>query len=176
MKSPTVASLSQMALAVIPLFTVVCVGCGTLRVSTGDGDGEGPPAAAEPTGLDSLRVEFRNLSATAVDTQFYTTDDPAALLPDDLLVPDNLRRSGIGVAGTGILGPFSVDEVELGCSEDLVVGTAGGEFLDADLGTPLGQGPVRFMQAGFQFDCGASLVLEYSQTTGGYTVTLFQDK
>ena len=175
MKSPKVASLNRMMFAVTSLCTVLCIGCGTLRVSDGDADGEEPPAAVEPPSLDSVRVEFRNLSTTAVDTQFYTTEDPTALLPDDLLVPDNLRQSGIGVAGTGILGPFHIDQVELSCSENLVLGTAGGEFLDADLGTVLGQGPVRFMQTGFQFDCGVTLVFEYSQTTGGYTVILFQE-
>ena len=168
---------SKHVLAVITLLmTIICIGCSALPNGDGDnGDGAEPLASSESPSLDSVRIQFRNLSTTAVDTQFYATDEPVEPLPGGLLTPDNLLRAGIGIGGTGILGPLSVDAIDLPCSETLVVGTTGGEFMDADLGTVLGNGTVRFMQAPFQFDCGAILVFEYSETTGGYSVILFQE-
>ena len=176
MTSRAAASFRWRVIAITSLIAIGCVGCRAVIRPGNDTDGQEPSPAPQPPALDTVRIQFRNLSPTAVDTQFYKTDGPVEPLPEDLLLPDNLVQPGIGIGGTGILGPLSVDEITVACSDDLVVGTAGGAFLDADLGTALGTGPVRFLQAPYQFDCGATLVFEYSQTTGGYTVVLFQDK
>jgi len=158
------------------LMTSTWVGCVAMPDGGEDnGDGSEPATSPEPPSLDSVRIRFRNLSTTAVDTQFYAADAPAEPLHESLLVPANLLQAGIGIGGTGILGPLSVDALDLPCSETLVVGTTGGEFIDADLGTVLGSGTVRFMQAPFQFDCGTILVFEYSETTGGYNTILYQE-
>ncbi|MCP4589986.1 MAG: hypothetical protein GY842_04525 [bacterium] len=167
-------------LLLVTLFVPIgCAGCSALGPTTGSEDRSDAPepaaSAEEPPSLDSIRIEFRNLSSNAVDTQFYVASEPVAALPDGLLIPENLVQAGIGVGGTGILGPLTTDEVDVTCAEQVVVGTGGGEFLDANLGTVLGQGPVRFMQSDFQFDCGAELVFEYTQTDGGFSVTVFQD-
>jgi hypothetical protein len=176
MKSRMVTNQRLWKSALTSIITIACVGCtvSTHDNQNGNANNHEPPPDDQP-GLNSVRIQFRNLGTNAVDTQFYAADGPFDQLPDDLIVPENLIQAGIGVGGTGILAPFSSDEIELPCSDQLVVGTAGGEFMDADLGNPLGNGPVRFMQAGFQFDCGATLVLEYSQTLGGFTVNLFQE-
>ncbi|MCK4660554.1 MAG: hypothetical protein KAV82_13620 [Phycisphaerae bacterium] len=172
----TATSLIRMVFVVTPLFGIVCMGCDT-PLTGGDVSSEEPQSLPpeDESSLDVVRIEFRNFSTSAVDTQFYASNEAFDLLPQDLLIPQNLIQTGIGVGGTGILGPLAADEIELPCSELLVVGTAGGKFLDADLGTDLGSGPVRFMQAEYQFDCGATLILEYRQTIDGYTVNLFQE-
>ena len=155
---------------------IVCIGC---RYSSSDsndnGGNSGPPVNDNETGPGSVRIVLRNASPAAVETQFYATDEPLAKLPDDLLVSTNLVLSGIGVGGTGLLPPLSTDELELACSDTLTLGTAGGQFVEADLGTPLGKGEIRFMQAGYQFDCGATIIVEYSQTLGGYAVSMYAD-
>jgi len=167
--------LSRANAAVIFALTISCVGCGVRS-------GEDPPAGADPpTAPDSLpinvvQVELRNLSAAAVDTQFYAADISSNGLPDALFIPANLIRTGIGNASTGILAPGERDLIAQPCSDTLAVGTLGGQFLDANLGSPLGQGPPRFMQARYQFDCGAVLLVEYNQTTGGYTTHIFEER
>lgn len=162
-------------LVVLAVFTAGGGGCGVSSDGE-DPSGQPSPGSTEGPPVDSISVQFRNLSDGAVDTQFYVSPEPLEQLPEELIVPENLRQSGIGVGGTGILPPFSADELELSCSDALVVGTAGGELIDDNLGTVLGQGPVRFMESGFQFDCGETLVFEYTRTLAGFTVHLFQDR
>ncbi len=177
MKTHVVRSLGCRVFLVTSCFTIICVGCTAPSGGVVEEDETGPesPESPRPPGMDEVQIEFRNLSSTAVDTQFYLTNEPVEELPEELLVPDNVRRPGIGVGGTGIIGPGTLDSIKVPCSEELVVGTAGGEFLDADLGTPLGNGPVRFLQAGYQFDCGATIVFQYGETFGEYTVDVYQD-
>ncbi len=177
MRTHVVRSLGRRAFFVTSCFTIICVGCAAPSGGWVEEDDTGPEPPASPSqpAMDEVQIEFRNLASTAVDTQFYFTDEPVEPLPEGLLVPDNLRQSGIGVGGTGIIGPGTLDSIEVPCSAELVVGTAGGEFLDADLGTLLGNGPARFLQAGYQFDCGATIIFEYGETFGEYTVDVYQD-
>jgi hypothetical protein len=134
-----------------------------------------PPATDD----SEVRVRFRNETTAAVETQFYATNEPVATIPDDLFVPANLvtvtADAGIGVAGRGLLTPNSSDSINLPCTENLLLGTTGGRFQDAEQGTDLGQGPRRWLQAGAVFDCGATITFTYKQEGDGFTVAVSQD-
>lgn len=129
-----------------------------------------PPA----TGDSEVRVRFRNETTAVVETQFYATNEPVTAIPDDLFVPANLVTvtgdKGIGVAGRGLLTPGSSDSINFPCTEDLLLGTTGGRFQDAELGTDLGQGPRRWLEEGAVFDCGATITFTYKEESGGFTV------
>ena len=155
--------------------TVICVGCG-LAPEEGDPPKGSLPPSQDPLPLNVVQIEFRNLSAAAVDVQFHAADVSTNGLPDALFVPANRQTDGIGNAATGILTAGESDQIAYPCSDTLAVGTLGGQFLDPNLGSPLGQGPPRFVQSRYQFDCGANLVFEYNQTTGGYTTHIFEDR
>lgn len=152
-----------------------CAGCG-LGADESDPTKGAPAPAQDPLPLNVVQIEFRNLSAAAVDVQFHAADVSTNGLPDALFADGNLETAGIGNAATGILIAGESDQIAFPCSDHLAIGTLGGEFLDPNLGSPLGQGPPRFVQSRYQFDCGATLVFEYNQTTGGYTTHIFEDR
>lgn len=152
------------------------VGCTAFPDSNTSPRPSPPPDNTQPPPPSTVELRFVNLTDAAVATEIYVADGPLENLPDDLITAEHRVLEGIGVAGTGIMSPFSADSIERPCADDLVVGTGGGRFMDADSGEFLGQGPVRFLQAGFQFDCGTTLIFEYSRTADGYNMELYQDR
>ena len=71
------------------------------------------PTNIEPAGNDGsdnqqVTVRFLNLAnSEAVHVNFYMSEGPFDVLPDDLFVSGNKVRSSIGVAGSGLIGPAS---------------------------------------------------------------------
>ncbi|MFQ5413561.1 MAG: hypothetical protein ACE5E6_03785 [Phycisphaerae bacterium] len=140
-------------------------------------DLEDPPnaPAAEPQ-LDEVVIEFRNLTEQVVNVQFYTTSRPVELLPDDLFDdPANAMTTGIGLGGSGDLGPFLDDAIMLPCPDGVVVGTLGGEFRDNETGEVGGTGDTRWAQQGAQFSCNATIIFEYDEVGGTFVTTLKLD-
>ena len=160
---------------IIIVWAMTCAGCG-IGSDEPEPTKSGPPATQDPLALNVVQIEFQNLSSVAVDTQFYAAEATSNGLPDGLFVPENLIRTEIGNAATGILSAGESDRIAYPCSDTLAIGTVGGEFLDPNLGSPLGQGPIRFAQSRYQFDCGATLIFEYNHTTGGYTTHIFEER
>lgn len=129
----------------------------------GAGGGDGPDA--------TVTVRFRNLTTSdAVDVEFFATNEPLDNLPDDLFLDSNSVTASIGLAGSGLVGPGQEDEIEFPCTEDLVLGTLGGTFLDDESGETQGTGDQRWSEEGPQFSCGTTIVFEYS-TVGDTFVT-----
>jgi hypothetical protein len=120
------------------------------------------PDESVPTGDAGRPVEqvvtiaFRNLATTdAVNVEFHTTTDPAAVLPQDLFVQANEITANLGVAGTGLLIPGATDVLEIPCDASLVIGTAGGVFVDNETGETTGRGVPRWLDATSAGLCGA---------------------
>ena len=65
--------------------------------------------------------------------------------------------------------PDSVDEITFPCTDRTIVGTAGGEYLDPDLGTSLTTGQSRVVQVGINFDCGNTIIFTFTGADGEYT-------
>lgn len=165
-------------LAVVALAQLACqpvmtapsgAGAGSTVLDDADLFTGGGQAAA-----DEVLVRFINLSDADVDTQFHATnmslDDP----PNDLIDPQFAVQTELGVFGSGVLltdqtGEFSVDEITFPCSETTILGTAGGEYLDPDLGTPLATGQSRVVQVGINFDCGNTIIFTFTGSEGEYT-------
>ncbi len=122
-------------------------------------------------GDDEVRVVFRNFSTEAVNVQFYATNSALTSLPDDLFVDANLVTVSIGLAGSALLGPAQMDTIFFECTDNLVIGTGGGAFLDDESGEMVGQGPQRYARQGPQFSCGASIVYTYDEDGSEFTVT-----
>lgn len=134
-----------------------------------NGNGGGTP------GGDDVRVVFRNLTEDeAVEVEFYATQEPLAVIPDDLFdsANDFLVVRNIGVGGRGVIAPGETDVIELDCGEGLVLGTTGGLFLDNETGDELGTGTRRWVQEEAQFSCGATVVLEYTSDGDTYATRL----
>jgi len=103
-----------------------------------------------------VTIAFRNLATTeAVNVEFHTATAPLASLPDDLFVEQNSVTINIGIAGTGLLFPGATDILELPCNANLIIGTAGGKFLDNETGELLGRGQPRWLDATSVGLCGA---------------------
>jgi len=130
------------------------------------------PSAVLPPDKSVVDVQFVNETAAVVETQFYATNDPVEPTAEALFVPANLFMEDVGVAGLGLLNPESFDAIAFECTENLVLGVAGGAFLDPDLGTELGVGPPRIVQEGLVFDCGAMVTFTYKIEGDGYTVVV----
>jgi hypothetical protein len=138
------------------------------------------PVTNPPATDDSMvRVRFRNETTAVVETQFYATNESVATIPDDLFVPANLvtvtEDGGIGVAGSGLLPPGTSDAIDFPCTDNLLLGTTGGRFQDAERGTDLGEGPRRWLEEGAVFDCGATITFTYKEEGDGFTVAVSQD-
>ncbi len=137
-----------------------------------------PPATGETPddvvpAIQEVTVRFRNMTSDVVNVQFYATNLPLEILPDDLFADEaNLVTIGIGLGGSGDLGPFVADQIQFECTDDLSLGTAGGEFRDNETGEVYGDGTVRVLEQGLQFSCGAVILFEYQSTGDGYVTTL----
>jgi hypothetical protein len=133
-----------------------------------------PPDDITQVAKDMVMVRFRNLAiAEAVDVEFYATDEPLEN-PDDLFDPAYLlsEEMGIGFAGTGLVPPLREEVIELPCSDDLIIGTGGGHFVDSDTGEPHGDGTQLLTQARFQGFCGSVVTFRFSGREGDFTTTL----
>jgi len=132
-----------------------------------------PDAGAGRSVEQSVMVAFVNLSTTdAVNVEFHTTSSPVANLPDDLLTIENSLSAGIGVAGTGLLVPGATDVLEVSCNENLIIGTAGGAFLDNESGEPTGRGQPRWLDATSVGLCGAIVGFTFDGRDGAFTTTV----
>ena len=158
------------------LLSVLAVigGC-RATVTPGDGSGSGgdgsnAPPVEPPADATTVVVQLVNETTAVVETQFYAAANLTNPSPADLFVPENLMTNGVGVASTGLLIPRTADDVEIPCTQNLVLGVAGGRFLDPDLGTEIGQGTRRIVPAGWVFDCGAVIVFTYKGESIGYSV------
>ncbi|MBN1513003.1 MAG: hypothetical protein JXB13_13390 [Phycisphaerae bacterium] len=142
---------------------------------------QGPPTNGNTPGENtnsslpgdaSVLVRFVNETNSVVEVQFHATLDDIGSSEESLFAPQYLVIDGIGVAGTGLLIPRSADTIEWHCSDGLVIGVAGGRFLDPDSGAELGTGTPRMVQQGLVFDCGATITFTYQETGYGYTVSV----
>jgi hypothetical protein len=131
-----------------------------------------------PTSLDAsvtpdeVLVRFRNFAESeAVDVEFYATNNPLAVLPDDLFQEANRVTASIGVAGTSIVQPLRVDAITFTCTEHLTMGTTGGSFLDNETGQARGIGTMRWVQEGPLGLCGHVVTFEFRPDGEGF-VTL----
>ncbi len=120
----------------------------------------------------SVLVRFVNETDVVVEAQFHATFDDIGGSVESLFVPAYLVVDDIGVAGTGLLIPKSADTIKWHCSDGLIVGVAGGRFLDPNSGAELGTGTPRILQQGLVFDCGATITFTYQQTGYGFTVSV----
>ena len=120
-----------------------------------------------------VTIRFRNFSLeTAVNVEFHATNDPLDILPDDLFVADNLVTASVGVAGTGIIQPLSIDVIEFPCTDDLTIGTAGGTFLNNDTGDVIGVGIPRWVGEGQIGLCGSLVTFDFSRRADQFTTDL----
>jgi len=159
---------------ILSLILIAFPGC-TATVRPGGGsdagaDGTDHPPVDPPADATTVVVQLVNETTVVVETQFYAAANLTNPSPADLFVPENLMTNGVGVASTGLLIPRTADDVEIPCTQNLVLGVAGGRFLDPDLGTEIGQGTRRIVPAGWVFDCGAVIVFTYKGESIGYSV------
>jgi len=154
------------------LAVVLAVGCGGCdSVSPPDAQ---PPAEDVGRPVDqTVTVAFRNTSvADTVDVQFYAAAVAAEGLPDALFQPENRIIAHVGIAGTGLILPGATDSVEVDCVPGLVIGTAGGRFLDSDSGEVTGESDPRILQVDFLGVCGAVVGLSFNSGDGTFTTKL----
>jgi hypothetical protein len=152
------------------------VGLAALVLFSGAGCSLDWPSVEEPTAdqqnvlsPDEVLVRFRNhLTSEAVDVQFYATNEPLGMVPDDLFVEANLVTRSIGLAGRGIIEPRTQDAITFPCTSNLTIGTLGGAFADAETGDALGQGVPRWAQEEPLGLCGTEIAFEFMPGTDGY--------
>lgn len=140
-------------------------GCSFELLATGDlpADTSTPPIDDEESNSSNkVTIRFINLTEDqAVDVEFYVEEEPIDRIPDELFVAANLIRRSIGVAGSGLIPPGRADEISLDCNPDLVFGTRGGRFLDAESGDLVGEGEPRWVQEGPLGLCGTVVAIEF---------------
>ncbi len=148
---------------------VLCSGCG-LKFDPGSGGPTDTNAPSETPNPDQVvTVQFRNLSPDeAVDVEFFLSDQPLDVVPDDLFQETLRVRTGIGVAGTGIIEPLNDDTVQFACGPNLALGTTGGLFLDNESGAQRGVGAQRWAQDEALGLCGSTIVFEFVSNGNGF--------
>ncbi len=137
-----------------PLFGIILIASGGCELAIPDEttpDSEiGRPAEQFVT------IAFRNLSTVnTVDVEFHAVTSVEVSLPEGLFTDENRVSESLGVAGTGLLIPGATDILEISCTENLVIGTAGGTFLDNETGELNGRGEPRWLDATSAGLCGA---------------------
>lgn len=126
-------------------------------------DESAPPGDVGRPVEQIVTIAFRNLATTdAVNVEFHTTTDPAATPPQDLFVDANKITANVGVAGTGLLIPGATDVLEVPCDANLVIGTAGGAFVDNETGEATGRGVPRWLDETSAGLCGAIVGFTFS--------------
>ena len=140
------------------VLAVAGVGCSLAPPLSETPDSDGDTAIGDEVVL----VRFWNQSLEeAVDVQFYATNEPLDTLPDDLFVEDNRVTRSIGLAGRGIIEPGMVDAISFPCTENLTLGTAGGEFAEAETGDERGLGTPRWARQEPLGLCGSVVTFEF---------------
>ena len=177
-----VERLARLCLAVLAVSLLGADGCtfqflSDLEGSDLDSGGMGVPDDEFDDSFDPLQarvtLRFVNQTATlAVDVQFYSSNEPLGVIPDELFVEANLVTRGIGLAGQGILGPGMSDDITFPCTPDLTVGTLGGEFTDAETGDLRGTGVSRWAQEGSLSLCGSVVTFEYGRARGEFATSV----
>lgn len=125
--------------------------------------GQTSTSSGESVAPEEVLVRFHNFSESeAVDVEFFATNDPLDMLPDDLFQEVNRVTASIGIAGTGIVTPRRADAVTLPCTEHLMLGTIGGSFSDNETGEARGVGIMRWVQEGPLALCGHTVTFKYS--------------
>jgi hypothetical protein len=134
----------------------------------------GEPAVDDETlAEDVVMVSFWNRTVTeAVDVQFHAANELLDTLPDDLFVDANRVTRSIGLAGRGILEPGMLDSISFPCTDDLTLGTMGGEFSDAETGDERGVGAPRWAQAEPLGLCGSVVTIEFYREGDEYMTRL----
>lgn len=132
---------------------------------------------ADPSGgaqrASTVTIRFRNFARVdAVDVQFFATNEPLMLLPDELFVPENSFTRDVGIVGLGIIERLREDTITFPCSESLAIGTLGGRFLDNDTGDHRGEGVPRWAQQGPLALCGSVVTFEFSGGDGEFNTNL----
>ena len=141
---------------------MLCVGCSG-DLFFGLDTGLEPGLEEGPVTADEVLIRFRNFSLVdAVNVEFFATNETLATVPDDLFVDDHRTNASIGVAGTGLLEPAHSDAIVFLCTEDLVIGTTGGTFIDNDTGEVRGTGDRRWVQAKAIGLCGRTVTFEFA--------------
>ncbi len=138
----------------------------TLFVQPGAGGTD--DASAAPTPESAVALRLVNTTDQAVETQVYVSSNGLADPEADLFTPRRLYTGSIGVAASGVLLPNATDTVTIPCSEGMVIGTAGGLFLDAEDGSEAGQGSPRIVQEGWVFDCQDRVTFVYRTVDGEF--------
>jgi hypothetical protein len=148
-----------------------CTTVGTIGPPAADGtdDAGGGGSDDLEAGEQEVLVRFINLSDVVVDPEFYATNEPLEDPRNELFVPAYRIQTGIGLAATSRLGPGDFDEITYPCTDTTVMGTAGGKYLDINLGTTLGTGQVRWLVVEVNFDCGNRIIFTYRGEDGDYS-------
>jgi len=147
-------------------------GCSALGSGGGDpsgvGQSLGPVGAGQ--GQDSVvTVRFVNLTdTTAVNVQFYVSNETIESVPDDLFVEENLVTRSIGLAGSGIIAPRATDAIQIPCAPDLTLGSFGGVFAEAESGDVFGFGQSRWVTEDPVGFCGLQVTFEFSTVDDTY--------
>lgn len=127
----------------------------------------------EATLKGMVLVRFWNRTVEeAVDVQFYATNEPLGTFPDDLFVDENRVTRSIGLGGRGIIGPATTDAITFPCTEDLSLGTLGGEFSEAETGDQRGLGTARWAQDAPLGLCGSVVTFEFYRDGDEYRTRL----
>ena len=154
-------------------------GCSFELLATGDlpADTTAPPVDGDDSAMaNKVTVRFINLTEDqAVDVEFYVEEEPIDRIPDELFVAANLIQRSIGVAGSGLVPPRSADEISLDCNPDLIFGTRGGRFLDAESGDLEGEGKPRWVQEGPLGLCGSVVTIEFSSDGSEFNTRITVD-
>ena len=138
-------------------------GSGSAGEDSADGGG-----GAQPT-PDEVVIRFLNLTDVGVDTQFHITNEPLEDPQAQLFDVRFRLQTGIGAFSSGRLLPDESADIIFPCTETTVMGTAGGEFLDPELATPITTGQARILQVGDNFDCGNTILFTFRGQNGDYS-------
>lgn len=112
-------------------------------------------------------VKLVNATSAALRAELYASTEPMSHLPGNLFTAGNLVTAGIGVGGTGVVGPGLADYVTLECSGTLALGTPGGVFLDPETGEELGNGTQQYVRSTLTL-CGRLITITYFEVDDGY--------
>ncbi len=116
-----------------------------------------------------MTVQFVNLTdSTAVDVQFFVSNEVIEPVRDNLFAEENLVTRSIGLAGSGIISPRATDSIPLPCTPGLTIGTLGGVFTEAESGDVFGTGQERWVTEDPVGFCGSRVTFEFSLVDDEY--------
>jgi len=126
---------------------------------------------ASQAGEFTAVTKLVNATTAALRTELYASIEPMSYFPEDLFAAGNLVTAGIGVGGTGVVGPGLTDHVTLECTGTLALGTPGGVFLDPETGEELGTGTQQYLRSTLTL-CARLITITYSETAEGYETVI----